>query len=168
MLSTACCKDLLRSAAPRSYMLSTIRYVIWNFLTKLVVVVSTLCTLFCPIMWEKKWDANLGVSESDEKCRSWQETFSHYFQALRSRYEGRTREEAFHLVKARHWSLGHNVVLRSLVSDAIINGKKLKKSFNYNAWTMCIVIQRFIKFILSFRGVWHFEDLAWRNGTERS
>ena len=47
-------------------------------------------------------------------------------QALRARYEGRTREEAFHLVKARHWSLGHNVVLRSLVSDAIINGKKMK------------------------------------------
>ena len=47
-------------------------------------------------------------------------------QALRARYEGRTREEAFHLVKARHWSLGHNVILRSLVSDAIINGKKMK------------------------------------------
>ena len=39
------------------------------------------------------------------------------------RYEGKTREEAFHLVKARHWSLGHSVILRSLVSDAIINGK---------------------------------------------
>jgi len=42
---------------------------------------------------------------------------------LRAHYEGRTREEAFHLVKARHWGLGHNVVLRSLASDAIINGK---------------------------------------------
>ncbi|CAH3199095.1 unnamed protein product, partial [Porites evermanni] len=47
----------------------------------------------------------------------------HEAKALRSCYEGRTREEAFHLVKARHWSLGHNVVLRSLVSDAIINGE---------------------------------------------
>lgn len=46
-------------------------------------------------------------------------------QALRARYEGRPREEAFHLVKARHWSLGHNVILRSLASDAIINGKKI-------------------------------------------
>jgi len=42
---------------------------------------------------------------------------------LRARYEGRTREEAFHLVKARHWSLGHNVVLCSLASDAIINAE---------------------------------------------
>lgn len=46
-------------------------------------------------------------------------------QALRARHEGRTREEAFHLVKARHWSLGHNVVLRSLVSEAIINGEEI-------------------------------------------
>ncbi|KAK2556110.1 Nuclear pore complex protein Nup98-Nup96 [Acropora cervicornis] len=45
----------------------------------------------------------------------------HEAKALQARYEGRSREEAFHLVKARHWSLGHNVVLRSLVSDAIIN-----------------------------------------------
>jgi len=42
---------------------------------------------------------------------------------LQARYAGRSREEAFHLVKARHWSLGHNVVLRSLVSDAIINAE---------------------------------------------
>lgn len=47
----------------------------------------------------------------------------HEAKALQARYEGRTREEAFHLVKARHWSLGHNVVLRSLVSDAIINAE---------------------------------------------
>ena len=47
-------------------------------------------------------------------------------QALRARYEGGTREEAFHLVKARHWSLGHNVILSSLASDAIINGRKIK------------------------------------------
>jgi len=47
---------------------------------------------------------------------------------LQARYAGRSREEAFHLVKARHWSLGHNVVLRSLVSDAIINGEKTKSN----------------------------------------
>ena len=52
----------------------------------------------------------------------------HSLQALQARYEGRSREEAFHLVKARHWSLGHNVVLRSLVSDAIINGEKTKSN----------------------------------------
>ena len=52
-------------------------------------------------------------------------------QALRARYEGRTREEAFHLVKARHWSLGHNVILRSLASDAIINGRKIKYNDRY-------------------------------------
>ncbi|XP_027054853.1 nuclear pore complex protein Nup98-Nup96-like isoform X3 [Pocillopora damicornis] len=47
----------------------------------------------------------------------------HEAKALRARYEGKTREEAFHLVKARHWSLGHSVILRSLVSDAIINAE---------------------------------------------
>ncbi|XP_078371007.1 nuclear pore complex protein Nup98-Nup96-like isoform X3 [Oculina patagonica] len=47
----------------------------------------------------------------------------HEAKALRARFEGRTREEAFHLVKARHWSLGHNVILRNLVSDAIINAE---------------------------------------------
>ncbi|XP_022797911.1 nuclear pore complex protein Nup98-Nup96-like [Stylophora pistillata] len=47
----------------------------------------------------------------------------HEAKALRARYEGKTREEAFHLVKARHWSLGHRVILRSLVSDAIINAE---------------------------------------------
>lgn len=47
----------------------------------------------------------------------------HEAKALRARYEGRTREEAFHLVKARHWSLGHNVILSSLASDAIINAE---------------------------------------------
>ncbi|XP_067040500.1 nuclear pore complex protein Nup98-Nup96-like isoform X1 [Acropora muricata] len=47
----------------------------------------------------------------------------HEAKALQARYAGRSREEAFHLVKARHWSLGHNVVLRSLVSDAIINAE---------------------------------------------
>ena len=150
-------------------MLSTMWCVIWNFLRKLVVAFSTqFVPYFAQKCGEKKWNVNFGGPLGGERCRSWKETFSHYFQALRSRYEGRTREEAFHLVKARHWSLGHNVVLRSLVSDAIINGKKLQNSFNYNAWTMCIVIQRFNKLILSFRRVWHFEDLAWRNGTERS
>ena len=72
-----------------------------------------------------------------------------YFQALRSRYEGRTREEAFHLVKARHWSLGHNIVLRGLVSDAIINGENLNNSFMLPGRCVLefIVIQRFKKLI---------------------
>ena len=62
----------------------------------------------------------------------------HSLQALQARYAGRSREEAFHLVKARHWSLGHNVVLRSLVSDAIINGEKTKynQSLIYLIWKL--------------------------------
>lgn len=63
---------------------------------------------------------------SSSKLKFQLECYVVSLQALRARYEGRTREEAFHLVKARHWGMGHNVILRSLASDAIINGRKIK------------------------------------------
>lgn len=66
------------------------------------------------------------MSVSSSKLKFQLERYFVTLQALRAHYEGRTREEAFHLVKARHWGLGHNVILRSLASDAIINGKKIK------------------------------------------
>ena len=66
------------------------------------------------------------MSVSSSKLKFQLECYVVSLQALRARYEGRTREEAFHLVKARHWGMGHNVILRSLASDAIINGRKIK------------------------------------------
>lgn len=50
------------------------------------------------------------------------EKWVHYAKALRAKHEGKTHEEAWHLVKAGHWNASHTVILKNIAPDAIING----------------------------------------------
>ena len=43
-------------------------------------------------------------------------------QATRAKYEGRTHDEAWHLLKAGDWNESHQILLRNVAPDAIING----------------------------------------------
>lgn len=44
-------------------------------------------------------------------------------QALRARYIGEPYDEAWHLLKAKHWDESHKVLLQHIAADAIINGE---------------------------------------------
>ena len=41
---------------------------------------------------------------------------------MRARVENEPHEEAWHLLKANQWNESHQVMLRHLAADAIING----------------------------------------------
>ncbi|RDD45950.1 Nuclear pore complex protein Nup98-Nup96 [Trichoplax sp. H2] len=53
----------------------------------------------------------------------------HEAKALRAKYNGLLKEEAFHLLKAKQWQAAHNVIINDLAADCILEGdtKYLRK-----------------------------------------
>lgn len=46
------------------------------------------------------------------------------FQALRSRYDGKVKEQVWNLIKAQQWNASHEVIMSQLAARAIVNGEQ--------------------------------------------
>ena len=63
------------------------------------------------------------VGGSNElQCKKNASSILSTFQAVRAKYEGRSHDEAWHLLKAGRWNESHQILLRHVAPDAIING----------------------------------------------
>ena len=49
-------------------------------------------------------------------------TWIHEAKALRAKYEGLVKEQAFHLLKAKRWQSAHDIIINDLAADYILEG----------------------------------------------